>query len=251
MKEKDDVLSEIRNSFSHMDGRFHILEQRVPVEVQMEYFKYSKRIKKERTEELTDIELDTFISELNDELTSAEYKCYILTCLAISRQVRSLRALEEYSSHPSEDVADWANLALMESRITIEAEFSDEKQVYISTGLGGKGNKLRFYVMLPSKGKLPFSDLHKTIIEREFQYYMSKDNSEIERLTINDVYVELVVLIPVQANIKTTLDNIINECNLYGDFLYDRFTITNVKELSNEEVQDILKKNYGDTEAGN
>ena len=136
-------------------------------------------------------------------------------------------------------------MALMESRISLESELSDEKQVYISTGLGGRGEKLRFYMMFPAKEDAPFDPLQRQIIEREFPYYLQSDNCEVERLTIHDVYVDLVALVPVRLNIKELLDKIINECNLYGNFLYDSYTITNVKELTEEEVRDVLNKKYG------
>ena len=57
---------------------------------------------------------------------------------------------------------------------------------------------------------------------------------------------ELVFLIPVvRTDIKLTLDKIINECNQYGDFLSDVFTITNVKELTEDEITAILEKKHG------
>ena len=62
------------------------------------------------------------------------------------------------------------------------------------------------------------------------------------------IYVELVFLIPVRADIKLALDKVINECNQYGDFLSQVFTITNVKELSAEEVEEIIKKNGGNSQ---
>ena len=40
--------------------------------------------------------------------------------------------------------ADWAYMALMESRISLESDFSDEKQIYISTGLGRKRGEAAF-----------------------------------------------------------------------------------------------------------
>ena len=123
---------------------------------------------------------------------------------------------------------------------------SDEKQIYISTGLGGKGEKLRFYVLMTSKGKKPFQEYQRQTIEREFAYYLPKTDCEIERLTIGEQYVELVFLIPVRTDIKATLDRVINECNQYGDFLSNVFTITNVKELTAEEVSEIINKNGDD-----
>lgn len=48
MKEDNDIFKKFRDSFSRIDGHFHILEQRVPVERQMEYFKYSEKIRKDK-----------------------------------------------------------------------------------------------------------------------------------------------------------------------------------------------------------
>ena len=52
-----------------------------------------------------------------------------------------------------------------------------------------------------------------------------------------------------KAEIFEQLDKVINECNQYGNFLSQVFTITNVKELSAEEVEEIIKKNGGNSQA--
>ena len=95
----------------------------------------------------------------------------------------------------------------------------------------------------------PFLEYQKKVIEREFPYFLEKADCEIERLTIGEKHMELVFLIPVRADIKLTLDRVINECNQYGDFLSQVFTITNVKELSAEEVDEIIRKNGGNSQA--
>ena len=87
------------------------------------------------------------------------------------------------------------------------------------------------------------------MIESEFPYSLEKAGCEIERLTIGEKYMERVFLIPVRADIKQALDKVINECNQYGNFLSQVFTITNVKELSAEEVEEIIKKNGGNSQA--
>ncbi|MBS1320567.1 MAG: hypothetical protein HP046_11760 [Parabacteroides sp.] len=244
MKEEGDVFKKFRDSFSKMDGHFHILEQRVPVELQMEYFKYSEQVRKERAKpDLNDMDYTAFRESLSNPESTTDYKKYILSMLATSREVKAYRMLEDYVQHPDEDVSNWAYMALMESRISLESELSDEKQIYISTGLGGKGEKLRFYVLMLSRDSKPFLEYQRKVIEREFAYFLPKADCEIERLTIGEQYVELVFLIPVRADIKLTLDKVINECNQYGDFLSDIFTITNVKELTEQEVTDIINKN--------
>lgn len=249
MKEEGDVFKKFRDSFSRMEGHFHILEQRVPVELQMEYFKYSENVRKENRppRPLSEDECETLYNTLlTEETTDKTEKRYLLSQLATSKSVRAYRLLEEYTQHPDPEVTDWAYMALMESRISLESDFSDEKQIYISTGLGGKGEKLRFYVLMTSKGKKPFQEYQRQTIEREFAYYLPKTDCEIERLTIGEQYVELVFLIPVRTDIKATLDRVINECNQYGDFLSNVFTITNVKELTAEEVSEIINKNGDD-----
>ncbi|MBS6576156.1 hypothetical protein [Parabacteroides goldsteinii] len=236
MKEEGDVFKKFRDSFSKMDGHFHILEQRVPVELQMEYFKYSEQVRKERAKpDLNDMDYTAFRESLSNPESTTDYKKYILSMLATSREVKAYRMLEDYVQHPDEDVSNWAYMALMESRISLESELSDEKQIYISTGLGGKGEKLRFYVLMLSRDRKPFLEYQRKVIEREFAYFLPKADCEIERLTIGEQYVELVFLIPVRADIKLTLDKVINECNQYGDFLSDK--------LTEQEVTDIINKN--------
>ncbi|MCC8154471.1 MAG: hypothetical protein LIP01_09805 [Tannerellaceae bacterium] len=246
MKEKSDIFERFRNSFTNMQGHFHILEQQVPVERQMEYFKYLDQLRKEKRG-LTDEEYQMYITNLSDEETTTERKKYILSALATSGEVRAFRILEKYAENPDTDVTDWAYMALMEIRIRLESELSEEKQIYVSTGLGGKGEKLRFYVLLLASENKPFEKYQRQVIEREFEYALPKEDCEIEKLNIQDVYVELVFLIPVRSNLKAILDNIIFECNQYGDFLSKLFTATNVKELSQQEVDEILEKKYGNS----
>ncbi|MDH6311890.1 hypothetical protein M2137_000649 [Parabacteroides sp. PFB2-10] len=241
MKKDEDVFKEFRDSFSKMEGHFHVLEQRVPVDRQMEYFKYAENMRKnESPDPLNDEESEGVYQLLMREDIPEEEKKHLLTTLASAKSVRAYRLLEEYVQHPDTAIADWAYMALMESRISLESELSDEKQIYISTGLGGKEEKLRFYVLILSKEKKTFEEYQRQVIEREFAYLLPKQDCDIERLTIEDQYVELLFLVPIRADIKRVLDSLITECNQYGDFLSKGFTITNVKELTKEEITDMI-----------
>jgi hypothetical protein len=248
-KENGDVFERFRESFNKIDGHFHVLEQRVPVELQMEYFKYSERMRRDNVM-MTEEDFNTYKQSLFDSKATADKKKYALLALAVSHEVRAYRVLEEYVQHPEPDVTNWAYMALMESRISLESELSEEKQIYISTGLGGKGEKLRFYALFLASENKPFEDYQRQVIEREFAYYLTKENCEIERLTISDLYAELLFLIPVRADIKATLDKVVTECNQYGNFLSGMLTITNVKELSAGEIAEAMEKKYGGNKTG-
>lgn len=240
-------MKRFRESFDAKDVNYHILEQRVPVELQMEYFRYSGQVRKDRAKEKSeDVDYEICSMSLTDPSIEPEVKKYILSLLATSKDVRAYRILEDYVQHPDEEVRDWAYMALMECRISLETVLSDEKQVYISTGLGGKGDKLRFFTLMLSSGGKPFLDYQRKEIERELAYALPQADCEIERLEVCERHVELVFLAPVRADLRAIIKGVINECNQYGNPLSGTFTITNVKELTPQEIADIIDKNGDD-----
>ena len=89
MKEDNDIFKKFRDSFSKIDGHFHILEQRVPVERQMEYFKYSEKIRKDQDKpDISKMDFSVFEDSLDDPESTTEHKKYVLSMLATSRQVK-------------------------------------------------------------------------------------------------------------------------------------------------------------------
>ncbi len=245
MKESQDIemFKKFQDSFRKWGGHFRILEQRIPVEEQMEYFKYAGKLKKDDRVDTSEMDLPVLQNELYDPDTSVSHKKYLLALLASSHLVKAYRIVEEYAEAPEPELVNWTYMALMESRISLESDLSDEKQILISTGMGGKGDKLRFYVLILTNELKPFQDYQRKIVEREFPYQLEKADCEIEQLTVGEQYVAMVFLIPVLAEIKQVIERVINECNEYGNFLSSSFTITNVKELSEEEVNDVIRKN--------
>lgn len=246
MNREEDIFRQFRDTFNNTEGHFHVLEHPVPVNMQMEYFKHSAELRKKSSASMTEDEVEEIFRSLEMPDASEKEKRYSLTMLASSKSVKAHRLLEEYAKHPDECVADWASMALMESRISLESEFSNEKQIYISTGLGGRNEKLRFFTLFISKDKLPFQDYQCRVIEREFPYLLSHEKCEIERLTVKSNHVEMIFLVPVRGDIKGILDKVIGECNQYGDFLSELFIITNVKELTESEVTEIISRDGND-----
>ena len=223
------------------DGEFRIIEHQVPIETQMEYFLYSGRLR-ELLPKDSEMAFEQFTAILFDSTGVIDQKKTILSALAVSKEVKAYRILQEYVQNPDMALKDWAQMALMESRVMLESEFTDERQIYISSGLGGKGNKMRFYVLLLSATGKHFLDYQQQVIEREFAFTIKKDDCVIEELTIKTNYVELILLAPIQKNIKRTIENVVSECNLYGDFIANTITITNMKKLNENEIAQIISK---------
>ena len=240
MKADDDIIKNIQQSLERMKGQLRVLESNVSVEKQMEYFQYSERIRKNSTQEQTPIEEQ--IAALNNPDATTEELKHIMVCLAGSVDVASYRALETYAQAPHLELEDWASMALMEARVALESDLSDEKQIFISTGLGGRGSKLRFFALLSSSELEPFSPYQRELVEREFPFFLEKFNIEIESLVIEENYITLVFLINFSMNMKQALEEAVTECNQYGDFLNSRYLITNTKIYNREEIEEELKK---------
>jgi len=231
MKNDKNALKELQHSLENLKGNVQVLEVNVPVEKQMEYFRFSETI---RTGFSNNPPIEEQIKVLTSTESSPSEIKYALAFLAISGNVKAYRAIEDY--HRTH-LDDWSAMSYIQAKITLESEFSDEKQIFISTGLGGKGDRLRFFAFFKSQVGKKFSDYQKKLIEKEIPYYIQNYNGIPEEIQIRDNYFTLLFLIHIQVDIKTMLEDIIDECNQYGDFINKGFIITNVKVFTEEEIR--------------
>lgn len=246
MSDKDQIFERLRNTMSQIHGHVHILEQSVSVGTQLRYFRFSELIRKRNDppRPLTDEMCLDLYGMLYDPLRTEHEKKYALLMLATSKNVKAFRLLKEFvENDPDIRLREWAGLALMDCQISLESELSGEQQIYISTGLGGKGEKLRFStLLLIANKKATFEDYQKHVIERESADVFEQYDCELETMEIADRYVLLSLLIPFQADIQNIMGKIIVECNQYGDFLSTTYTVTNVQELTEEHALQILEQ---------
>jgi hypothetical protein len=122
----------------------------------------------------------------------------------------------------------------------LESKIMNESQVFISTGLGGKGEKLRYFVVFfANKGK-PFNKFQKKVLQNETDFYFKQCEGEIEEVHYGDLFATFKVVIPLNVPLKNLFKDIILESNQYGDFLMSNFIITNVRCLSDSEIYDFL-----------
>lgn len=84
--------------------------------------------------------------------------------------------------------------------------------------------------------------MQKEIVEREFTFQLKKAEVEIEKLEIKENYFTILILFPFDKDVKSILNSAVEECNQYGDFLDTKFLFTNVKILSETEIDGLLKK---------
>ncbi|MDR1436687.1 MAG: hypothetical protein LBI65_01075, partial [Candidatus Symbiothrix sp.] len=188
MKNDNDIYKDFQDSLKGLEGKLHVLETSVPVEKQMEYFHYSADVRKNSENESVEEQIDILNSP---DSTPNEMK-YAMTFLAVSGNVKAYRALESYHK---DHKGDWISLSLLQAKITLESEFSDEKQVFISTGLGGEGYRLRFFAFFKSSGLRPFSDYQRKLIDKEIPFFIRRYQGILEEQVIEENYFTVLFLI--------------------------------------------------------
>ncbi|WP_294082912.1 hypothetical protein [Proteiniphilum sp. UBA5384] len=240
MSDQDDLLAKLRQTLNEQGiDSFHILEDLVPIEVQMDFFRYFDRLRRENAPFVRDDEIAILFSP--DE--TIERKKRSLTLLASIPDVGAYRSIETYHSSPLEpELVHWSSMALVSSRIVLSSDLSGHQQVYISSGLGGQDKKLRFFTLFTTNERQYFTDLQKEMVEREFTFQLQKADVVIEKFEIRENYFTILVLFPFNKDIKSNLNAAITECNQYGNFLDTKFLFTNVKVLSEHEIENIVEK---------
>lgn len=236
--EGENIYDKIQEIFGEVPGTFSILEEKIDIDLQMEYFEFSKSIKKDLDEEMVMERREQIFDFDKDERDRKS----LFAMLASLEEVLAYRTIERYLKEGHQELRNWAILALQESRMLLESKLLEENQVFISTGLGGKGSKLRYFVVLIGRKKADFSDLQKKIIKNEFEDILIKCDAEIEKIEFMGQFATLVVMVPLKVALKDVFRSAIIECNQYGDFMKSNFIITNVKELNLAEIKDFLIK---------
>ena len=84
----------------------------------------------------------------------------------------------------------------------LESKLLEENQVFISTGLGGKGSKLRYFVVLILKKSEKFSELQKKIVRNEFELMLKRNDAEIEELEFMETFATLLAILPLKVSLK-------------------------------------------------
>lgn len=243
MKRRDEIFNKLADLVKEDKSHLHILEETIPVNEQFEYFNLSRQLREDSNEYVDRNEL---VSLLFTPGLDVDEKRKCLSLLAGMPDVAAYRAIETYHSSPLEpELTNWSAMALVESRILLTSDLTGEQQIFVSTGLGGRNGKLRYFFVVSSKDNLPFTGLQKEIIEREFHFQFEKLNIEFEKTENKEGYITYLVLAEINIDIKDTVDNIVNECNQYGNFIRTKTLITNTRILTDEEIEKNLET--GDT----
>jgi len=226
------------NSKNALDS-FTIINEAIDLSIQEEYLSFSE------TMDFDNVDYEEVLTEsdrLFDKHTPIEVKKRILILLAHLGSPESCRRLEKYLKVSDRNLRGWALLSLNECRTLLESVLLQEEGGFISTGLGGKENKSRYYFILSSKDGLPFSETHRNPLKRGFEKISHKYKSEIEEINFEATYVMIGILIPMDVAVGKVIEEGISECNKMGEFLLPDYYVTNVKKPTPEEISKYLEE---------
>jgi hypothetical protein len=236
MFETENIYDNIRGIINSIPENFKILEETIDIEVQKEFFESTKSIGIDDSDIVADM-----ISLLNDPETTINDCKLLLQKLALSDSVVAFRAIEAYAKTPRPELKEWSILSLQHSNMVLQCSLLDEQQVFISTGLGGKSDKLRYYLIFPYNPNVKrLSKIQKEALIKELDFFLSNHNGETEFIEFDKKYATAMTLIPLKAPIPDIIREILNECNQYGNFLSPDIMITNMKKLSHDEIIQII-----------
>lgn len=238
--EEEEFYQNMQRALSEIPENFSILEEQIEIDVQMRYFEYVKDVRKRNiSEECFENRNDLFLEDINDER-----KREILTVIAGIDDVKAFRTIEKYMGKAEGELKKWAVLAFQESRMLIQSSLLEEQQVFISTGLGGKGKKLRYYVVFINRNEHELLNVsQQKLLKNEVAFELKNYDGEFESMDFMEGFSTSLVMVPLQTDIKSVFRNIIDECNQYGNFLNEDMIITNVKIMSRSEIIQLLHQN--------
>ncbi len=238
MEDHENLYDKIKEIFGVIPGNFNIMEDIIDVDLQVEYFEFSKKISQEFDEQWVLSQLPV----LQDPDGILAVKKQVLARLASMHDVSAFRAIESYQKNVEPELRDWCTLAMQESRMNMESHLLEENQIVISTGLGGREDKLRYFVVLIARNRKTLSDIQIRIINSEFSEVLKRYDAEIEDSNASGYLATFQLLLPIQHPVKQVFAEGIDEVNLFGDFLRNTCIVTNVKKLSFEEIEDFIEQ---------
>ena len=243
--EENSNLRKIQEAIDSLPENFSILEEQIDVNLQMEYFDYTRdKRNNQKIEDFAAAEM-----QLNDPAEKTNTKKHLLVQLAGHDQVEAFRVIERFHKKAKGKLRKWTVLALQESRMILQSSLLGEQQVFISTGLGGKGQNIRYFIALMKKDtKSPFSGTQTRIIETEFSFFLSRSEGKLENMRFEGEFALGSFLFPLKKNLQDIFRSFIEECNQYGDFLHEDVIITNVKTLTVDEVRKFLTQHPNEAE---
>lgn len=216
-----------------------IMDVQVDLEVQTEYMFYVSHSGKLLTADADIVRAQELLLAPETRLLN---KKKLIARLARIDRVDVLRFLERYATSAPKDLKQFADMATFHSRTNLEMALSGEKKYIITSGMGGVGDRLRFFVAVMPLTKRQLSETQRHLIEKEFPYVFNDYNISIEGgIDFSGRYPKFTMLVPYELDPSRIVGKVITQCNELGRFLNERAIVSNVKALDDVGVFELWR----------
>ncbi len=189
---------------------------------------------------LDSITLDDALTKLQLKPDS-ETRKLLITSLGFITDVRAYRTLEKIVNDETDELASWAIFAFQQSRALIEDSLSDKSRYYVFSGLGGKGDKLRYFAVIHGKENAEISGFQQERLIKELEYESVDKEAIIESVQTYPDFISFVFLLSMKYIAFEFMDNIINNVNEIGGNLSEDCILATDKLYNEDEIRKIIK----------
>lgn len=226
----------------NMMDHIHQLDEVIPLSLQNNYFRQSLLIRRSRFElndEYIQVAKDAFDNyETEDPAKLMDY----LSHLAVGGRIDAYRIIESFKPTTPDTLKQWASMAQLEARIEVVSFLVDEKQIAITSGLGGHDGLMRMEAIIYTNQLQELKPFESKLLKDEFELIVGEQKGEIELIEEGMGYVKLRFLLPLRKEINNLFNIFISRCNIYGGFLSPHFYVTNTEPITDEEITKLLDK---------
>lgn len=223
MDEKEKL--EIENLLKSFPDEFRVIENRINAKTIDEYYKIAHDLEHKYQTEIIQNQV-----EWTELQTQKEIK-ELLVYLSQIGDVKSYRTIEDITKNGNPEILDFSFVALQISRLKLENNLSDEPVGFISSALGGKGNKMRCYFVVYSKGEIEKAKESK--ISSELKGICVESDSELEEIENHGRYILVKILVSMNYAIGSIIDNLTSKFS----FLEEEYICTNVEKPTKEFIE--------------
>lgn len=232
---EDNIKSRISEMLNYVPDELRIIEHEMTLEAMLSFYNMSRRLKKQEEETIVLEKARSWETLIPNRAVKE-----LLVQLAAFGSVECFRMLEGIAPKLPKDIKPFGYVALNQARMLLETSLMDGPVGFIVSGLGGKGNKIRFYFAVTTKR--PFTDGMKRYVRAVYQDVCKETDSEMEEIEFSEQYLLIKMLGSFDYSISDIIERGIQEC----DFLDNRFYVTNISKPSVEDIQHWMEETEDD-----
>lgn len=115
-----------------------------------------------------------------------------------------------------------------------------ENKGLIITGLGGCGNKFRYFITISARKNVVLKSSFKTKLKKDFNALFSQTKAKLEDVVVNPDHIRVLLLISMDYSVDAIVLPLIRKLNSSSNQFYKHYFVVNTNIPNDNEVQDYV-----------